>query len=111
MQKLNRMALVVMSREPLADWVNTVDSEHPVWIDTIGDSGNVYLIPEFKTIDEVEDWLEDNFDDIFRNELTDWVPDEKVWPEVRTYDMFCEWFDVLFDVVPFDMLSEPLLKH
>jgi hypothetical protein len=104
------MAVVVLLREPLVDWVNAVDPEHPLWIDAVGDRGNVYLIPELKSIDEVEDWLEDNFDEIFRNELLDWFPDEDVWPQDRTFDLFCEWFDVLFDVVPFDMVSEPVRK-
>jgi len=111
MNKINRMAVVVLPREALIDWVNTVDPDHPVWFDSISDRGNVYLIPEFEAIEDAEDWVEDHYEDIFRNELMDWVADEDRWPPELTFEMFLEWFDLLFDVVAFDMVNEPIRKE
>ena len=110
MNKLNRMAIVVLPREELIDWVNSVDPEHPIWLDAVSDRGNVYLIPEFEAIEDAEDWVEDHFEEIFENELRDWVPDEKDWPSERTFETFLEWFDVLYDIVAFDTVNEPIRK-
>jgi len=101
-QRLDRMAVIVMSREPLIDWANGISPEAPVWVDDIADRADVYLIPHYETAEEAEEYVRKNFDEIFRNELSEWFEDESLWPKDRTYEMFVEWFDVLYDVAVFD---------
>ncbi len=111
MQRSDRMAVVIMPREALLDWVNGVMPDEPVWVDELGDRANVYFIPRFETFDEAEEQVRGAFDEIFRNELAEWFDDESHWPANRTYDMFTEWFDVLYDVVVFDTQPRPPLGH
>lgn len=106
MDHVNRMAVVVFFREPFVDWLNSIDPDKPVWMGSLAERGNVYLIPEFESIDEAEDHVEEIFDEIFANELSEWHTDQSLWPVERTYDMFLEWFDVLFDVAVFDTIGE-----
>jgi hypothetical protein len=102
MQRSDRMAVVVMPREPLLDWVNSVTPDEPVWVDELADRANVYFIPHYETLDAAEEHMHGAFDEIFCNELAEWFDDASRWPEKRTYEMFTEWFDVLYDVVVFD---------
>ena len=106
MDHVNRMAVVVFFREPFVDWLNGIDPDKPVWMGSLSERGNVYLIPEFENIDEAEDHVEEIFDEIFSNELSEWHTDQALWPADRTYDMFLEWFDVLFDVAVFDTIGD-----
>jgi len=41
----------------------------------------VYLIPACLYPEEIEEVVEDLFEEIFRRELGRWQPDEKVWPD------------------------------
>ncbi len=106
MDHVNRMAVVVFFREPFVDWLNSIDPDKPVWMGSLTERGNVYLIPEFESIDEAEDHVEEIFDEIFANELSEWHTDQSLWPADRTYDVFLEWFDVLYDVAVFDTIGE-----
>ncbi len=106
MDRVNRMAVVVFFREPFVDWLNGIDPDHPVWMGSLADRGNVYMIPEFESIDEAEEHVEEIFDEIFINELSEWHTDQALWPTERSYDLFLEWFDVLFDVAVFDTIGE-----
>ncbi|MBF0619869.1 MAG: hypothetical protein HQL19_06840 [Candidatus Omnitrophica bacterium] len=110
MDNINRMAIMVFPKEPLVDWANNVDPDNVTWADDLLGRGNVYLIPEFENFEEAEEYVQEIFEEIFENELSDWFEDEKVWPEPRTYELFLEWFDVMYDVMAFDTLSSPIEK-
>jgi hypothetical protein len=111
MDTIDRMAVVVLPREPVVDWVNEADPDHLILLEDISWRGNVYLIPSFESLEEAEDHIEAVFDEIFCNELAGWVADEDKWPAKRTYDMFIEWFDVIYDVVVFDTLKGSIKKY
>jgi hypothetical protein len=100
------MAVVVFLREPMVDWLNGVDPDNPVWMGSLSERGNVYLIPEFEDLDEAEAHLEEIYDEIFTNELAEWHEDRKIWPQDRTFEMFLEWFDVVYDVAVFDTVGD-----
>jgi hypothetical protein len=85
--------------------------DKPVWFEEIAGQGSVYLFPSFEDEDESERHLEDIFDEIFCNELTDWCQDESKWPEQRTFDMFLEWFDVVHDACVFDTVTGSIRKE
>lgn len=54
----------------------------------------VYLIPACHDADEIDEVMEDLFEEIFRRELARWQPDEKVWPDTADFDLFSRWFTV-----------------
>ncbi|MBF0569162.1 MAG: hypothetical protein HQL18_00070 [Candidatus Omnitrophica bacterium] len=111
METLDRMAIVVFPREPVVDWVNEITPDEPLWLDDLAMRGNIYLIPRFETLEEAEMHVEGMFDDIFCNELADWIEDQKLWPTGRTFEMFSEWFDVLYDVVAYDTVRGDIGKQ
>jgi len=111
MERSDRMAVIVMPREPLVDWINSVAPDDPVWVDDFADRANVYFIPQYETLDEAEEYVRANFDEIFRTELAEWFEDEASWPGERTFEMFSEWFDVLYDVMVFDSRSSRHPHH
>ncbi len=111
MKRSERMAVIVMPREPLLDWVNSVTPDDPIWIDELLGRANVYFIPSYEAMDEAEEYMRSHFDEIFRNELAEWFEDEDVWPQPRTYAMFEEWFDVMYDVVVFDSQARQAPGH
>ena len=111
MKRSDRMAVIVMPRETLLDWVNRVTPDDPAWMDELLVRANVYFIPSYEAMDEAEEYLHTHFDEIFCNELAEWFEDEAVWPQPRTYAMFEEWFDVMYDVVVFDPQARPASGH
>lgn len=54
----------------------------------------VYLIPACHHPEEIEEVVEDLFEEIFRRELRRWQPDEKVWPDTADFNLFTRWFTV-----------------
>ena len=48
-------------------------------------------------------------DEEFEAMLEGWVTDEAYWPKDRTFEMFCEWFEVQMSSIVQDLyLDEPL---
>jgi hypothetical protein len=88
-ESINRNAIVVKGKKPLIDWVNYIYPESP--ISDISE-GNIYLIKERQSNEEIEKWLKRNFEKIFQNELNDWHSGEDDWPQKRTFKIFKEWF-------------------
>jgi hypothetical protein len=54
----------------------------------------VYLIPACHYSEELDEVVENLFEEIFRRELTRWQTDEKVWPDTADFDLFTRWFTV-----------------
>src|ERR1035437_487775 len=92
------IAVVLIPKQPFIDWAMNLRDNR---IDTFGDKEpSVYLFPDYKAINEVEDALPNIFDKLFFNELRDWSDNELLFPKSRTYEMFNDWFqaDVTLNV-------------
>jgi hypothetical protein len=90
---VNRSAIGVTPKQPFSDWLQQIPYSDKKPLD-IAEDNAVYLIP---TLDEKKDrdqWLMENFDQIFQSELEGWHTDESAWPKNRTFSLFMEWFDV-----------------
>ena len=95
MPSINRQALLLAPRPPLLEWVNGIFPESPLETDMDPlehDNATIYLIPEFYSIEESLEWLEQNYIHFFEMELMGWCEDESLWPEDRSWDRFQEWF-------------------
>ena len=106
-ENINRNAIVVNAKKPLFDWINYLYPESPV---NGRQEGNIYLIREKNSIEEIEKWLKLNFDKIFENELNDWHSEENDWPQKRTLKMFKDWFDYQLHSMVLDMEETDITK-
>jgi hypothetical protein len=111
MQIINRSAISVSARKALIDWVNTVDPENIIVYSEPSDydEATVYLIEELDSEDDFQDWIRENYQEIFEEELFSWIMDDSKWPEPLTFELFTQWFQVTHQSMVFDFNdSEPL---
>lgn len=81
---------------------------------------DVYLIPDFEEHKDVKGWIRRNYDAVFRNILFGVYTNEAMWPQNRTYDLFCKWVDfsshlMVWELNDFRVAKQfhyvPLLQH
>lgn len=111
MQIINRDALRVTPKKPLIDWVNSIDPVHPVQFRdaTHHDASTTYLIEELDSQEDFQEWIKENYVEIFEQELFSWIMDDSQWPEPLTYELFTEWIEVSWNSMVFDLNdSDPI---
>lgn len=52
----------------------------------------VYLVPACLYPEELDEVVEDFYEEIFRQELRAWQPDEEYWPDTAHFALFSRWF-------------------
>ncbi len=111
-ENINRDALILFPKQPLFDWVNYIfdDEEIKGSEPLTHDEGDVFLLPEFDHPDETIEYLKDNYIAFFKHELFEWTPDENLWPEKLTWEMFQEWFSYSIQSMVIDTLDEKIEK-
>jgi hypothetical protein len=106
---LNRLAVVVVPKQPLVDWVRFNDPADPfITLDEAREDATVYLLPEVEGEAEYRDILAEIWDSIFEQELAMWYTDVDLWPHGRTLEMFWQWFDCKFHSGIVDLTDAPL---
>src|SRR5580698_7099576 len=87
---INRNGFVIKPTKFFYDWVKYV---YPKLYEPEWPFSTFYLIPASETRNDMEQWLEKNFDTVFRYML-DELGDEKDWPQKRDLVMFKQWFNI-----------------
>ena len=92
---INRYALILTPSEALLRWAIREDAtmEEEIDFDDTSDLTTVYLLPDFDEMEEAEDWLERNFMPILENLLSEWVEDDKAWPDNLAFNHFEKFGD------------------
>ncbi|MBF8277379.1 MAG: hypothetical protein HW390_2452 [Candidatus Brocadiaceae bacterium] len=90
-ENIRRTALVLKPKQPFHDWLLSVEPGND-FSDALQE-GDVYLLPDYEKISQMQNWLKRNFDSIFTDQLNNWYTDEDLWPQNRTMAMFKEWFE------------------
>ena len=92
---LNRSAVVIGHEPAFYGWLKTtgLTDEELRRLEQLRER-SVYLIPACHFPEEVEEVVEDLFEEIFRRELAAWRPEEKYWPDTADFDLFTRWFTV-----------------
>lgn len=92
---LNRSALVVCREPAFVGWLRgTGLAEEAISKRNEAAEKTVYLIPACSHPDELDEVLEDFYEEIFRQELQAWQPDEAYWPDTAHFGLFTRWFKV-----------------
>jgi len=106
---INRSAFTVLPQQPFYDWLEKTEG-NSLFPREISDPG-IYLLAERNTNEEIELWLQDNYDRIFQIELGNWFEDKKLWPKNRTYQMFKDWFTISYQSMIYDLEDFPVDKE
>ncbi|MGH8477881.1 MAG: hypothetical protein ACRERS_08775 [Methylococcales bacterium] len=106
---LNRSALIIRCKQPFVDWINAVNTnpEDAVTLSDANQENTVYLV-EVEDPDDLEDWIELNYDDLFEEELYGWIDEPSLWPQDRTLELFQRWCAYELHSVVFDTGSTPI---
>ncbi len=99
---INRNAFTITPRATFLEWLKKTEGNSLFPI-TDSDDAHIYLLEEKDSNEEIELWLQKNFDRVFKKELEAWYSDEKLWPQKRTYLMFKEWFDISYQSMIYDL--------
>jgi len=102
---VNRNAIILKAKKPFEDWMDNCVSEN------FGDyiyGTKIYMIGEEVFV--LEDWVKENFEDIFIRELETVSFEENDWPKNRTYSMFKKWFNIDFSTMVYDLENREITK-
>jgi hypothetical protein len=93
---LDRNAVIINHRKKYLDWADMISKDF--FVDEIGT--NIYLIDD---LEDCDDWLMENYEEIFEKELDNVVSDRAMWPQNRSYSTFKQWFKVDYSYLVRDM--------
>ena len=92
---LNRSAVVIGHEAAFYDWLHAAGmSDAAIAERKLVVERAVYLIPACFYPEEIDEVVEDLFEEIFRRELARWQPDATVWPDTGDFSLFTRWFTV-----------------
>jgi hypothetical protein len=112
---LNRGSVTLKPKQPVLDWLNSVDRslgvKDSMKFDPLDEHGDTFLVPGEPMIESRQDavaWVEKNWKDFFEFELGQWILDDTLWPQNPTLKLFREWFDIEYRSMVWDLGSDPL---
>jgi hypothetical protein len=106
---LNRSSIVVKPRRPFLDWLHTADpTSRDITRREVVEDPTIYLIPECDSEEDIHEVLRELCEEIFVEQLAGWLTDEATWPQDRSFDVFCRWFDWQHHSMLIDLCDEPL---
>ncbi len=98
----DQYAIILTHKQPFADWLNFISDDLAEHIENVEDKvftidkmlPSVYMFDELVESDEIEIDLPHIAVRLFERELDNWTNDLMLRPREKTYELFCEWFDV-----------------
>lgn len=87
---------VIKPKQSVLDWIfeNFSDLPTHLSLEVLRIDCNSYLIPEVNDIEDGINYIDENFETLFKLELSSWTIDEALWPKNRDLQLFYEWFDI-----------------
>ena len=112
MESVNRTAVVIRPKQPFVDWLNSIPGEKPDYtLQTISSENTTFLIPEYDYPEQSMTYVKNVSSYIFEFELFGWYTAEELWPKMRNWKMFQEWFDIEINSEVFDLVDEKIEKE
>jgi len=109
MRAVNRSAVVVVPKQPFLDWLHRVDpTSRALTLTDLASDPSIYLLPECDFESDLEKRLKKACQEIFEDQLDGWYRVEELWPEIRDFAIFRQWFEYQLHSVLFDLVEEPL---
>lgn len=111
MRVVNRTAVTILGAQPYLDWTRSRDADFNRGTLTVARTksyGSAFLLPEFELEEDIQEWVEDNFDWLFEFQLSAWTEDESAWPATRDLPTFRQWFRIDVHSVVVDVADEEI---
>ncbi|NOX87016.1 MAG: hypothetical protein GXO86_13830 [Chlorobi bacterium] len=93
---LEKAAIFVKPKQPLIDWINSLDPVDPMKPEDFFE-GNTYLVDDLDDDisgpEDIDPFVARHYIEIFENELMALWTDSNDWPETISFEMFKEWFE------------------
>ncbi len=103
----NRSVVNIYPTKLYVDWFNYVTNNGINYsIDKLEPIS--FLIEDFETRKQFDNWLERNFQLLFDVRLSYSCIDKSLWPEKRTFCIFNKWFDIRFSNLILDMKTDSI---
>ena len=102
---VNRSAVILVAGPGYLEWAKHNPDETDD-VESLMDEVMVYLIPEMDV--DAEDWLQQQYRDLFEHELYAWCRDRKYWPEDLSYENFRRFFKIHFSSGVIDASGDEL---
>ncbi len=109
---INRSALIVRAKQPFLDWLKSLpdDTNDDLTLDQLNDEPQVCLLADLgETNDSGGPMIRAFSSIVFELELEGWWTEESDWPQDRSYEVFCQWFDVSLHSMVHDLVDEPII--
>lgn len=104
MFEVDRIAVVIKPKFQMVEWIKDyTDVLHNVSEEQLKTDCTVLLIPAFDNPFHAEEYIKTFYENIFANELASWKVDKKFWPKERDWENFCEWFNLEYHSLVFDV--------
>jgi hypothetical protein len=97
MRVINRTAVTITGAQPYVEWTQQHDADvnkGQLTIRRARPYGTAFLLPEAELEEDLQEWIEDNFADLFEFQLSSWTEDQTVWPPSRDLKTFRTWFRI-----------------
>lgn len=111
MFQVDCMIAIVRPTQAYVDWLNEQIEEGDISLDMLSEDSTALIIPAYDSVDEVEEYVRENYADIYRNELSDWDLDPEDGKITLSYENFCELFELHYHSMVFDMVSGDMTGH
>jgi hypothetical protein len=104
-QVSNRGIVQLIPKKLYLDWFNYVTNDGIYYsidnLETIS-----FLIDDFDTRMEFENWLEYNYQLLFEIRLNYTCTNKSQWPETRTFPVFLSWFEIHHSSLILDLKTD-----
>lgn len=109
---INRGVVVVKPKQPFLDWLRALPTPATdVSLEELREDCSAYLLPDWEDEEHLQRMLVRCCKDVFVDELRAWCTDESVFPEQRSWPVFCEWFEVESHSMVFNLVQGPLVDE
>ena len=109
---LNRIAVVVIAREPFLEWLRSVDpSSRELTLPDINAEPTVYLLPECESDAGAAKLVRLFAKDIFTHALDGWWREPRHLPKSMTWPLFEKWFEWRVHSMVLDLVESKLTRE
>lgn len=106
MIELERMAIILKAKAPFHQWVNSLNSEETIGLESLQKQATVILVPLFEEEWELDRYLSLCYQALFEQELSQWSLEQEDWPTIKSFGQFKHYFDIETHDLVLDMVQE-----